>query len=84
MHECAFDMKINYTAHPRNYMTCKKCLNELGICTQFHLYIKYHKDMFKISGSIYRNILTLFGKSHPLLLVSYVLKTDLLSLDFDN
>ena len=76
MYECAFDMKINYTAHPRNYMTCKKCLNELGICTQFHLYIKYHKDMFKISGSIYRN--------HPLLLVSYVLKTDLLPLDFDN
>ena len=71
-------MKINYTAHPRNYMTCKKCLNELGIRTQFHLYIKYHKDMFKISEAIHRN------KSHPLLLVIYVLKTDLLSLDFDN
>ena len=75
MHECAFDMKINYTAHPRNYITCKKCLNELGIRTQFHLYIKYHKHKFKISGAIHRN---------PLLLVIYVLKTDLLSLDFDN
>ena len=29
-------------------------------------------------------MLTLFGKSHPLLLVSYELETDLLSLDFDN
>ena len=27
---------------------------------------------------------TLFGKSHPLLLVSYVLETYFLSLDFDN
>ena len=82
MHDCAFDMKINYTAHPRNYMTCKKCLNELGFRTQFHLYIKYHKDMSTIILIVI--MFTMFGKSHPLLLVSYELKTDLLSLDFDN
>ena len=60
---------------PAGSENCKKCLDELGFRTHFYLYIEYHKNMFKISGTIYRN---------PLLLVSYVLETYFLSLDFDN